>query len=55
MSCLIVACPFYDKTAKALCPPHKDWATRILADPRYRTEQPPSCIVFADKVQGVLL
>lgn len=54
VTCLIVRCPFYDRDAKGMCPAHKDWALRILGDDRYRTEQPPECIVIGQGVQAVL-
>jgi hypothetical protein len=55
--CQFIRCPFYDPKAKGLCPPHEDYATRILGDPRYRTEQPPEGpLVNPDgSMQAVLL
>ncbi len=40
MKCLHVGCPLEADMAGA-CVAHRHWSSVILADARYRTEQPP--------------
>ena len=52
--CLIRNCPMA-ATIGGLCDAHHDWAYRVLADDRYRTETPPVPRIEGTSVHGVLL